>query len=251
MLRKILFVLTATVLTGCFNLRPSLMLKTPKDYVFDTLPKTPDFAYKISPNDLIEMRMYANNGFKLIEISDVNGQVNSLLRVGHEYVVEYDGTVKLPELGRITLAGMTLREAELFLEDKYVKLINDPYILVKVVNRRVIVFPGSEGKATVITLTNENTTLIEGLALAGGIYNDGKAKRIKLIRGDPKSPKVYLIDLSSIDGMKSGDVVLQANDIVYVESRPRVGTRFISEIAPYISFITSMILFYELIRKFP
>ena len=37
-------------------------------------------------------------------------------------------------------------------------------------------------KRQVLTLVNQNTTLIEALALAGGISEMGKAKKVKLIR---------------------------------------------------------------------
>ncbi|MBK6834533.1 MAG: hypothetical protein IPG89_09750 [Bacteroidetes bacterium] len=51
-----------------------------------------------------------------------------------------------------------------------------------------------------------NTTVFEAIALAGGISQDGKAYRIKLIRRvTPNSnPIVYLIDLSKIEGIAPG-----------------------------------------------
>lgn len=248
--RKLLYFFVLAALTGCNALRPSLMMRTPKDYKFDSLPKNPILEYRIAQNDVVDFRMYSNNGFKLIDISPMLGTTNlNQINQSFQYLVEYDGTVKLPVIGRVKLQGMTLREAESFLEQKYDSIYRDPYILLKVTNKRVIIFPGADGQAKVVPLSNENVTLVEALALAGGIYTDGKAKTIKLIRGDPKNPQVFLIDLSTINGMRAGDVVLQNNDIVYVESRPRIANRIFTEIAPYISFITSMILFYELIKR--
>lgn len=252
MLRRLsYFLLFVVVLCGCNNLRPSLMLRTPKDYVFDSLPKVPDSTYRISNNDIIEFRMYSNDGFKLIDMTNLeNGNSGALtLRRGFDYVVEFDGTCKFPIIGRTRLKGLTIREAELMLEEKYTAYYNKPFVLIKVNNRRVIIFPGSEGTAKVVTLENDNTTLLEALAMAGGLYGNGKAYKIKLIRGDPKNPKVFLIDLSTIDGFKRYDPILQANDIIYVESRPRYASRVLTEITPYISLITSMIVFYELLKR--
>ena len=125
-------------------------------------------------------------------------------------------------------------------------------MLVKVLNRRVLVFPGEGGAGKVVTLTNDNTTLIEALALAGGISQYGIAKRIKLIRGDSRNPQVSIIDLSTIDGMKASNLLLQANDIIYVEPRKRVSQGVLAEIAPIVgifSGIASIFIAYDVIRR--
>jgi polysaccharide export outer membrane protein len=89
------------------------------------------------------------------------------------------------------------------------------------------------------------------LALTGGIAEDGKAYKVKLIRNDgsPK-PKVYLMDLSKIEGIAAGNSVVLANDIIYVEPRYKLAKTIVAEIAPIISLLTSTILIYTIfIRK--
>ena len=75
MLRIILFLgLLVFLLPGCY-INSNLMLKTDKNFVFDTIPDTIPRAYTISPNDLISFRLFANDGFKLIDIaSGLEGQ---------------------------------------------------------------------------------------------------------------------------------------------------------------------------------
>jgi polysaccharide export outer membrane protein len=103
------------------------------------------------------------------------------------------------------------------------------------------------GSGTVVTLKNENTTLIEALALAGGITETGKAYKIKLIRGDSRNPQVQLIDLSTIEGMKQSNMLLQANDIIYVEPVPRISNAILSQITPIVGILTSMLLIYNIV----
>ena len=98
-----------------------------------------------------------------------------------------------------------------------------------------------------ITLENTNTTLLEALALAGGI-EDGKARKIKLIRGDFKNPKVYLIDLSTIEGMTNGDIIIQANDIIYVEPVLHPARTILAELTPIVSLLTSFLLIWSLLN---
>ena len=93
--------------------------------------------------------------------------------------------------------------------------------------------------------------MFEAIALAGGIGGDGKAYRIKLIRrtADKTKPDVYLIDLSKIEGIAAGNMVVLANDIIYVETRPRVAQRTLQEITPYISLMTTSLTLYYLFTK--
>ena len=109
--------------------------------------------------------------------------------------------------------------------------------------------PGNGGDGVVITLQNNNIKLIEALALAGGLADQGRASRIKLIRGDLADPEVYLIDLRTISGISQADIILQANDIIYVEPVGIRTRQVISEIAPIFGIITSAITFYVLVQS--
>lgn len=237
--------------TGCRSLNPSVMLKTGKNYRYASFPQSPPTEYKIAPNDELSFKIYSNDGFKIIDLiaSESGSNIYSSGGAGMLFKVDFDGTVKLPLLGRVMLMGKTVREAELFLEEKYSTYYNKPFVMLEVTNRRVIVFPGSAGNAKVVTLEHGNTTLMEALASAGGISQSGKAHKVKLIRGNLKNPEVFLIDLSTIEGMKQADLVLQANDIIYIEPQLRIGRDIMGEILPYLSFVTTMIVFIEFISR--
>ena len=70
-----------------------------------------------------------------------------------------------------------------------------------------------------------NTTVIEVLARAGGIRARGRSKRIKLIRQDGEENLVFMMDLSTVEGLEAARTVVQANDIIYVESNPQIVLR--------------------------
>ena len=245
-------------LGSCNVLNPNIMLHAGRNYKYDTLSldTTIGRELKIGPNDIIEFRLFANDGFKMIDIissSTGNGaSANSLIRQGFDYTVDYQGNVVLPVIGSENLKGMTIRQAEDFLEERFAQYYVHPFVLLKVLNQRVIIFPGEPGKATVLTLNNQNTTLLEALALAGGISAGGKAYNIKLIRQqqNPKlKPKIYKIDLSNIDGITDGNTVLQSNDIIIVEPRRYIATRVLSQITPVVSLITSFITIYYVVTR--
>ncbi|MES2513740.1 MAG: polysaccharide biosynthesis/export family protein [Bacteroidota bacterium] len=223
------------------------MLKTSKDYTYDKIADSLSKQdYKIDANDILNVRIFSNDGFKIVDLATTN-QISRFIEL--DYVVNMDGTVKLPLVGRIKLAGMSVREATEFLEQVYSDYYVKPFVFMSVVNKRVIVFPGNGGTARVINLTNNNTTVIEALALTGGIAEDGKAYKVKLIRNQGDKPKVYLMDLSKIEGIAVGNTVVLAHDIIYVEPRYRFARTLVSEITPIISLISSTFLLYTLVTR--
>lgn len=254
--RLVIFALSlfASAMIGC-NINSNLMLKTPKDFVFDEIPSdTVLTSYTISPNDIIQFRLFANEGYRIIDLSagtEANGRTfinrNNML----DFLVDQNGAVRLPILDTVYLAGLTVREAEFHLQTLYDSFYVDPYIQVEVLNRRAIVFPGSGADAQVVPLANRNTTLMEVLASVGGIPDRGRAKRIKIMRKMGETGReVYMVDLSTIDGLKHADMIIQANDYIYVEPAPNISQELLSEIAPIVSIISSAVLVVTAIRLF-
>ena len=188
-MRKLLFVFCILTITGCSWLYPSIMLKAPHNYPYAKLNDSiSNIEYKISVNDIITLRLYSQDGFRLIDYSSIienNGGGLNTMTSTTDYIVEPDGTIRLPVLGRLYINGYTIREATQMLEQKFSQYYIKPFIILTVTNRRVIVFPGDPGSARVVPLTNNNTTLMEVLATMGGLTANGKAKQIKLIRGNP------------------------------------------------------------------
>lgn len=237
--------LCLAIFSSCKVLNPEQMLRTPADYEYapvEQLLKTDQ--YRLAANDELSFRLFTNEGERLIDPIDPAGAQPQRLQL--TYKVAYDGTVKLPVLGRTAVSGLTLREAENMLEERFTAYYNEPFVQLEVVNNRVIIFPGGRGgTSTVLTLENTNTTLFEALARAGGIA-DGKAHKVKLIRGIPDNPQVYRIDLSTIGGIQHANIVLQANDVIYVQPRERVPQRILENISPYLSLVTAALLVYSL-----
>lgn len=223
-----------------------VMLKTPKDYVFDTPPDKPIDEYIISVNDILQFKLFANDGFQLIDIAAGQGgaatQQALAARSGINYVVQADSLARLPILGDVNIVGKTIVEAEAFLQAEYAKFYVDPFVILTITNKRVIVFPGTGSSASVVSLSNNNTTLIEVLALVGGIAANSKASRIKIVRKTKLKKDVYLVDLSTIEGIQAGSMIVQANDIIYVEPNPNLAREVLLDITPVFSIISSALI---------
>ncbi len=251
-------VIISVSLVSC-TINTDLMLKTDKEYQFSELTDSVINSareYRIAPNDLVQFKLYDNDAYVVLEPSISNssegnniGRNNALFNQrGLSYLVEKDSTIDLPELRQVKLAGLTVRELEDTLEALYSKSYVKPYVQVNITNKRVIVFPGGGGQAQVLTLANNNTTLMEVLAQVGGIATRGNAKHVKLMRNVDNVRHVYEIDLSTIDGLKYTDMLVQANDYIYVEPVPEVGREILRDISPIVSLISSTLLMYTVIR---
>lgn len=239
-LKRLALFIVVISLFAC-NYNSAVMMKTPKGFVFDELPTDTVSEYIISRSDIIEFQLYTNKGTSIIDVTAIteSDSRGSVLRSGETYLIESDGFVKLPILDRVKLEGLTIRESEMLLEEKYAKFYINSFVKLKVKNRRITIFPGGNGRAQVIPLENENTTMIEALGQLGGLPNEAKAYKIKLIRGSLKDPQVYLFDFSTIEGIKKSDFVLQANDLIYVEKRSDGFSQLVSDVAPVVSLIIS------------
>lgn len=229
-------------LNSCKVLNPSLMFETDKDFEYNDFSQELD-EYVIRPFDKLDLRIYTNDGYQLIDMESSSSMVRNARNV-NPYMVEHDGVVKVPTIGRIKVAGLTIKQAEELLEKEYSKDYKKPFVLVNVTNRRVVVFNSGSTNGTVLNMDNEKFTLIEALAQSGGIDDFSKSYQIKLLRGDLKNPEVYLYNIRSIEEMKKANVVLQANDIIYVEKRPRYVAKTLTEISPYITLINTFVLLY-------
>jgi len=242
-----IILIIAITFSSCQILNPERMLRTPPDYEYASADDARvEEEYRLAPNDELFFRLYTNDGERLVDPISPTAQQQT--RGDHNYRIEFDGYVKIPVMGRVKLSGMTLREAEKFLEDKFSEFYNRPFVQLRVTNNRVIIFPGGRGGTSrVVYLENTNTNLFEALAMAGGIA-DGRANRVKVIRGDLNDPQIFLINLATIEGVKNADMVLQANDIIYVEPRERVPQRILENVGPYLTLFSTALIIYSIFK---
>ena len=226
------------------------MLRTPKKYNFDEIEdKLNIIEYKIDINDQITMQLFTNNGFKLIDMFSQDGntlQNQRLLTNGNQglfYNVRQDSLVEFPIIGDVNLVGKTVREAELFLENIFSEFYVDPFIILRVNSKRIFLFRGNTGgEASVVPLTYNNMTLFEVLASSGGIDKNNSSKRIKIIRKTKKGIKIFKADLSTIEGIKQGNMIMQSHDIVYITPNINILTEIMDDLNPILSFISTITL---------
>jgi polysaccharide export outer membrane protein len=253
---KILFVVSiALILNACANVNSNIMFKIPKgeNFQYDSIPLKPTEDYVIGPGDRFTFFFSTNNGERIISgLSGVNGTdgqfFNRSMQNIQDYLVRRDGTAELPVIGIMKVQGFTTIELEDILTEILSKNYINPFVQIRLSNQRIIIFPG-RGQAQVVNLTNVNTTLLEVIALAGGLSEDARANSIKLIRKNKNQREIYKIDLSTIQGLKQAEMIVQSNDYIYVDVKPRLASSVLTEVSPWLAILTSTLLVFNFIQK--
>jgi polysaccharide export outer membrane protein len=232
------------------------MLQTDEDYPF-VVPKSDTVAreQKINTSSVIELMLLTRNGDMIFEsvVSADGGQTQgarlSRTMSQIEYVQDMNGMYNLPLLGRTNLNGMTLFEAQSYLEKQFAQYFVDPYCVLRIVNNRFIYFSGGGSLSRVVNLPNYRVSILEAITIAGGINSRGISSKIKVIRNVKGKNEVYLFDMSKIEALQYNEFYIQNGDIVYVEPRPLYASGISSVISPIVSLATTIILYLSILAK--
>ena len=242
------FILTLTMFSvGCRAWNPNMIYKisaSELNGINNILEAEP---YKVQPGDRLSMLVYTNRGYKLVDagLASIGGGQGGGSGAQFTYLVETNGCARFPMIDTVNVAGYTLVEVAKRLEDRYARHLVEPWVQIQVANRRAFVYRGNE-QAIVVSLPNEQMTLLEVIALAGGIPATGKAYRIKLVRKQGERVEVFRVDLRDGTNLDAGRTIVQSNDVVLID--PIFETTLISQLTPFLALISSGLALYVLLR---
>ncbi len=132
------------------------------------------------------------------------------------YIIDSEGNVDFPVLGKIKLAGLNRSQGTKFIVDKLKDYIKDPIVNIRTVNYKITVL-GEVNRPGTYTATNERITLIEALGMAGDLTIYGERENVLVIQ-DYDGKKTYTrVNLKSDELFNSPVYYLGQNDVVYVE----------------------------------
>ncbi|WP_179415187.1 polysaccharide biosynthesis/export family protein [Mucilaginibacter sp. E4BP6] len=249
-----------SVLTSCSYKQDQLLFQEKQgfDSISTTTP-TPMLHYHIQPQDILQIRNLQNISYIIGDApsatasssGSASGGGSSLQ--GQDFQVEEDGSVALPVIGRVQVAGLTRQEAANKVEELYKKsLLKDPIIELKIVNLKITILgeiktPGN------YQLIKDKTTLIELIGEAGGLTDKANETNVEIIRGDPAHPNVIRIDLSNIKSLSNPNGILQNGDIIYVAQNKRAIqsdkiSTFSTIIQPALIILNTFLIIFTLAR---
>jgi polysaccharide export outer membrane protein len=183
-----------------------------------------EFEWKIAKGDRVEIVVVSQSSGdgqqELNQILNTSGRMQTALtRDGTEgYLIPNDGTVRLPLVGTVGIGSLTENQAAEKLTETYKKYLKNPFVTVKILNQKLFVL-GEVKKPGVVQVTNGTMSIFEALAYSGDLTDDADRTNLYVIRGGLRKPEVREINLSDLSSMKFTSLILQPNDIVYIQPR--------------------------------
>lgn len=186
------------------------------------------FEAHIMPMDELTITVHASNPtaasiFNLaIQSTTSNvssGNLSSQQRL-MPYIVDNEGYINYPQLGRIHVVGMSRTQLQDYLTEKikpYFAENENPIVTVVMSNYRVTVM-GEVGGSRVVNVTSEKMSILEAIASAGDLGIYGKRQNVLLIREDATGQKTaHRLNLNDANIITSPYYYVQQNDVIYVE----------------------------------
>jgi polysaccharide export outer membrane protein len=137
-------------------------------------------------------------------------------RTNEGYLVDKDGFINFPVLGKVQLSGLTKEEATAKMTAEITKNIKNPIVNIKFLNFRITVI-GEVNRPSTFLVPSERVNILEAIGLAGDLTPYGKRENILIIREQNGVRSATRVDLASRAILNSPDFYLQQNDVVYVE----------------------------------
>lgn len=135
------------------------------------------------------------------------------------YLVDNDGCINYPHLGKIKVVGMTRTQLQDYIAAQiapYFSAEEHPIVTVEMSNYRVTVM-GEVASPKVVTVNSEKMSVLEAIASAGDLTIYGKRDNVLLIREDATGMKsTYTLNLNDANIINSPYYYVQQNDVIYV-----------------------------------
>jgi polysaccharide biosynthesis/export protein len=185
------------------------------------------FEYRIQVNDVLSIRVLGldeqtHRYFNVENQNSFAGVSDAALYV-NGFSVDRNGQVQLPQVGKLKLQGLTMGEAQDLVQRKINEFFTNATVILKMTNWRVSVL-GSVGRPGTFMVYNNQVTILDALAMAGGPDEFADKTHVTLMRQSDRGVQALYVDLSSTDVLRSEYYYLLPNDVVYVPAlRARPG----------------------------
>lgn len=182
------------------------------------------YEIKLQSDDLLSIVVTAENPEVTtpFNLPLIQGNVVTNSQTGRTFLIDNDGFIEYPVLGKVKLGGLTRTEATAKLTELVSNYINDPAITMRIMNYKISVL-GEVAKPGNYTINGERITVLEALSLAGDLTVYGKRKNILLIHDDEGKKTYTRIDLTDAQLLNSPNYYLAQNDILIVEpNKPKL-----------------------------
>jgi polysaccharide export outer membrane protein len=204
------------------------------------------YEVKIQPDDLLMIIVSAEDAevampFNLTTVAIANSTKLDVIagqQTIQSYLVDINGMIEFPVLGKLQVGGLTRTEVLKMLQNKIGTYIKNPIINLRITNFKISL-QGEVNLPGTYSVASERITLIEALSMAKDLTIYGRRDNILVIREVNGLKSYNRVDLTKSDFISSPFYYLSQNDVVYVEpNKTRINS---SAVGPNTSVIISAI----------
>ncbi len=200
-------------------------LKKRQEIPKDTVLRTHELSireYRVQPLDLLSINFETisddNDAFnflsKLSPQLRAGGNVASNAAIGG-IMVDTEGNIEYPVLGKIHVSGLTLFQVEDTIQAVAAQFLPDVIVRVRMLNFRFTVL-GEVGGEKVVTALNPRLTMSEAIGLAGGFGELADRSHVKVIRQRGTTTEIFYLNLLEEEFLESPNYFVQQNDVIIV-----------------------------------
>lgn len=203
------------VLTSCASRKDVVYFQNSND--FETLVDENTFSPKFKVDDLVSIHVStldpeASTPFNLFRGSQEGGIRPEQV----DYLIDKDGEIDFPVIGKVKIAGLSPEEVRVLLRDRLSDYLKNPIINIRLKNFSVTIL-GEVNNPGTYPVQGERITLLEAIGFAGDLKIKARRDNVMVIR-DFDGTKVYTkVDLTDKEVLNSPVYYLTQNDVVYVE----------------------------------
>jgi polysaccharide export outer membrane protein len=184
--------------------------------------KTNSFEIAIQPDDVLQISISSENPevtipYSMQAVIMMSSRENAAEeRRQISYLVDSNGMIDYPVLGKIKMAGLSKNQAVIHIQDLLKEHIKDAIVNIRILNFKLTVL-GEVNKPGSFTIPSERITLLEALGQAGDLSIYGSRNNILILRENNGTTTTKRIDITKSDFINSEWYYLRQNDVVYVE----------------------------------
>nr|WP_313790753.1 polysaccharide biosynthesis/export family protein [Muricauda sp. CP2A] len=210
---------------------------------FETLVDKNTFSPKFKVDDLVGIHISTLNPEASVPFNLFRGSQEDGMRPEQvDYLVDQDGEIDFPVIGKIKIAGLSPEEVRVLLREKLSDYLKDPIINIRLRNFTVTIL-GDVNNPGTYSVQGERITILEAIGLAGDLTIKGRRDNVMVIR-DFDGTKVYTkVDLTDKEVLSSPVYYLTQNDVVYIEPNKSAVTAssLDNRAGLYVSIISTLI----------
>ena len=213
----LLILLFLIIFSSCSSKKKIYYLQDSDNY--ESLNLTYD-DYKVDIDDILKIDIKSSDPELELIFSSTN--LNSSLTNRDSYLlngyqIDTDGMIDLPQVGKIYVKGMSLKDIKSTIIDTITKneILNNPFIDIKLLNSHFTIL-GEVNMPGKYVYDQNNLNVFEAIGIAGDLTINGKRADVKVIREKNGKKNIFTVDLTSVNFMNSKYYQIFSKDIIII-----------------------------------